>query len=286
MTPEGIYKRFTTELNRIYPPGETAAILKILMQHYAGGDSITAIPGRRRTIDENTEKLLEATLEKLMRHEPLQYVIGEAWFYGLKFFVNEHVLIPRPETEELVDEVIKYLKSDPAKTLIDIGSGSGCIPVSIKKNIPAAGIISVDVSKNALQVAQKNADENKVSIEFLQVDFLNEQQHDLLPQADIIISNPPYIPADEKNSMDKNVTMHEPALALFVPQDDPLIFYKKIKSFADGHLSPEGRIFLEVHENLAKETAAVFDEESYTTVIKKDMSGKERMLIISHSRSQ
>ena len=251
------------------------------MRHYTGEEGLLS---QDKLIDENTAKQLETVLQRLMKHEPLQYVIGEAWFYNLPFFVNENVLIPRPETEELVDEVIKYLKNAPSKTLIDIGSGSGCIPVSIKKNIHAARVISVDVSKNALQVAEKNAEANKVSVEFLQLDFLDDQQHGLLPQTDIIISNPPYIPADEKESMDKNVTMHEPALALFVPQDDPLIFYKKIKHFADEHLNPGGRIFLEVHENLAKETAAVFDHENYKTEIKKDISGKERMLLISRSR--
>ena len=208
--------------------------------------------------------------------------MGEAWFYRMKLKVNEHVLIPRPETEELVEQLITDRKSkltDPA--ILDIGTGSGCIPVAIKKNLPAAKVTSIDISKDALALAIENAALYNTHISFLQMDFLDESTWPSLPIFDIIISNPPYIPINEKEKLAKHVSDFEPHLALFVPNDSSLIFYEKIAAFGRDHLMPGGKIYLETHEDHAMETAALFLRNYPTVMIKKDMYGKERMILIS-----
>jgi release factor glutamine methyltransferase len=208
--------------------------------------------------------------------------LGEAWFYRMKIKVNEHVLIPRPETEELVEQLIKDRKSkltDPA--ILDIGTGSGCIPIAIKKNLPASKLTAIDVSKDALALAKENAALHNAHINFTELDFLDETNWHILGMFDIIISNPPYIPIHEKEKLDKNVTAFEPHLALFVPDRSPLIFYEKIATFGIGHLLPNGKIYLETHEDYAKETAALFHNNYQTVMVKKDMYGKERMIIIT-----
>ena len=281
MTLRDIYKHYTVQLKNIYPAGEAAAITEIIFEHFAGISRSQIITQDNQPAGEALVKDLETALEKLLRYTPVQYIIGYAWFCNRKFTVNEHVLIPRPETEELVLEVTAYLERSEGKRVLDIGTGSGCIPISLKLKIPAANIVSIDISGDALKVAAANAVDNKVYVEFIEMDFLNEAARKELGVFDLIISNPPYIPETENNLLDLNVVMHEPHLALFVPQNDPLVFYKKTEEFASQHLAENGRIFLEVHENFAKETAALFPEKKYNTVIKKDISGKERMLVIS-----
>jgi release factor glutamine methyltransferase len=221
-------------------------------------------------------------LNELLLHKPVQYVLGEAWFYHMKLKVNGHVLIPRPETEELVEQLIKDRKSkltDPA--ILDIGTGSGCIPIAIKKNLPASIVTGIDISKDALILAKENATLHNAHISFKQVDFLDETAWSGLGLFDIIISNPPYIPVHEKEKLGKNVTDFEPHLALFVPGNSPLVFYEKIAAFGRDHLLPNGKIYLEIHEDFAKETAALFMKNYQTVMIKKDMYGKERMLLIT-----
>ncbi len=285
MTTGAIRNKYINSLRAGFGEVESSAMTEMVLEHFAGTDRSSAFSDADKVIDPGIEKTLEEVLEKLLQHIPVQHITGYAWFYNLKFRVNEHVLIPRPETEELVHEVISYLKKCGAKKVIDIGTGSGCIPISIKKNIPAAAITSVDISESALAVAKENAATNDVDVEFMQVNFLDENETAGLPQFDIIVSNPPYIPEEEKKTMDKNVLLNEPHLALFVPQDDPLIFYKKIHAFAKDHLTDNGSIFLEVHEDLAQQTSDLFSPDSYTVLIKKDIPGKERMLIITHYRS-
>ena len=235
-----------------------------------------------KIISSAADKLIQNTLQELLLHKPIQYVLGEAWFYRMKFKVNEHVLIPRPETEELVEQLIKDRKSkltDPA--ILDIGTGSGCIPIAIKKNLPASQLTAIDVSKDALALAKENAALHNAHIHFTELNFLEETNWSSLGMFDIIISNPPYIPINEKEKLDKNVTAFEPHLALFVPDKSPLIFYEKIAAFGRDHLLPNGKIYLETHEDHAKETAALFHNIYQTVMIKKDMYGKERMIIIT-----
>ena len=281
MTFREIFSNYTTALQALYSKGEASAITHIIFNHFAGlSKSQLAVSGDKIP-DTATAAALQESLEKLLNHIPVQYITGEAWFYNLKFRVNDQVLIPRPETEELVQEVVNYLKGTQGKTILDIGTGSGCIPISIKKNVADAEIISIDISVGALQTAAENAAENNVAIDFREMNFLDEETYHSLPVFDVIISNPPYIRENDKDSLDKNVILHEPHLALFVTQNDPLLFYRKTFSFAKEHLAEKGKIFLEVHEDHAKETAAIYNEENYLTEIKKDMQGKERMVIVS-----
>ena len=218
-------------------------------------------------------------LDRLLQHEPVQYVLNEAWFCGLKFYVDKNVLIPRPETEELVEWVISDCKF-PIHTLsiLDIGSGSGCIPIALKKRLGKADVWSCDISPDALKVANQNAETLGINVNFIELNFLNETERETLPLFDIIVSNPPYIPRKDKEDMNRNVTDHEPATALFVPDNDALIFYKAIAAFGKNHLTRNGIIYTEINENLGEETAAMFQLKGYKTVIKKDMQGKDRMI--------
>jgi release factor glutamine methyltransferase len=228
------------------------------------------------------EYLLERSLNELLLHKPVQHVLGEGWFYNMKLKINEHVLIPRPETEELVEQLILDRKSkltDPA--ILDIGTGSGCIPIAIKKQLPASIVTSIDISKDALDLAKDNAAMYSTHINFIQLDFLDEKTWGSLSNFDIIISNPPYIPVHEKEKLEKHVRDFEPALALFVPDDSALIFYEKIADFGRNKLLPNGRIYLETHEDLAKQTADLFRKDYQSVNIKKDMYGKERMVLVT-----
>jgi release factor glutamine methyltransferase len=280
MTIKEIYNQYLASLKPIYGVGEAYAITNIAFEYIANTSKQDLLLRNHEILPDVIEVSLNIALNKLLTHEPIQYITNEAWFYNLKFYVNNNVLIPRPETEELVQEVINFLKTNNGKSVLDIGTGSGCIPISIKKNIPNANVMAIDVSEAALAVAKGNAITNNVEIDFKEINFLDGNNYAAFESFDVIISNPPYIPEDEKHILDKNVTAHEPHLALFVPQNDPLIFYKRILSFAENHLNINGKIFLETHENLAKETAAIFIEKNYFVEIKKDMQGKERMLLI------
>ncbi len=213
---------------------------------------------------------------RLMSATPVQYVTGYAWFMGERFKVNENVLIPRPETEELV-AWINTSVTDMYPRILDVGTGSGCIPVMLKKSIPNATLIAVDLSEDALAVARENARIHQAEINFHQADFLNERIWPLLPDMDIIVSNPPYIPLSQKDSMEKNVVDHEPHLALFVPDEDPLKFYRSILAFARQKLNPGGMIFFETHDDLAQQVA---DLGGAHAEISKDLSGKDRMVKI------
>jgi release factor glutamine methyltransferase len=282
MTIKEIYNQYLASLKPIYGVGEAYAITNIAFEYIANTSKQDLLLRNHEILPDQIVTSLNIALKKLLNHEPIQYITNEAWFYNLKFYVNRNVLIPRPETEELLQEVINFLKTNNGKSVLDIGTGSGCIPISIKKNIPNANVMAVDVSEAALAVAKENAITNNVEINFREINFLDESNYAAFESFDVIISNPPYIPEDEKHILDKNVTAHEPHLALFVPQNDPLIFYKRILSFSENHLQQNGKIFLEIHENLAKETAALFEEKNYFVEIKKDMQGKERILIIYH----
>ena len=280
MTIKELYSEFLTELKNLHETGEAAAITKIIFEHFAKVSSSDIIIHAKNEIDVDVIKLLQNALMQLKRHVPVQYITGKTWFYNLSFEVSNAVLIPRPETEELVLEAINFLKENAGKKVLDIGTGSGCIPISIKKNIANALITSIDVSRAAISVAKKNAARNNGEINFVEMDFLDERNYKDLPEFDLIISNPPYIPENEKNILDKNVTDYEPHLALFVPNNDPLIIYKKILIFAENHLKIDGKILLEVHEDFAKKTVDIFIAAKYEVEIKRDMQQKERMLLI------
>jgi release factor glutamine methyltransferase len=277
-----LYRNFLVQLQKIYSLSEATVITDWVFEKTASLKRSDILKNPEKIISPAAGELIQNTLQELLLHKPIQYVLGEAWFYHMKIKVNEHVLIPRPETEELVEQLIKDRKSkltDPA--ILDIGTGSGCIPIAIKKNLPASKLTAIDISKDALALAKENAALHNTHISFTELDFLNEGNWPALGMFDVIISNPPYIPVTEKEKLDKHVTDFEPHLALFVPEKAPLIFYEKIAVFGRDHLLPNGKIYLETHEDYAKETAALFHNNYQTVMIKKDIYGKERMIIIT-----
>ena len=280
MTIKELYRNFLLHLQEIYPLSEATVIADRVFEAKAGIKRTDLVKDASRQLDNKAIEQLNDCLTQLQLHKPLQYVLGEAWFYHLKFKVNEQVLIPRPETEELVELVISDRRSfltDPA--ILDIGTGSGCIPIAIKKNLPASVVSAIDVSGPALKLAKENARLHKTDINFLQMDFLDEVQWEQLVSFDIIISNPPYIPENEKDQLAKNVVDHEPHGALFVPNNDPLIFYEKIAAFGKAHLNANGKIYMESHSSFAGEVAALFQKNYSLVQIKNDLFGKERMVI-------
>ena len=282
MTIKDLYRNFLVQLQKIYSLSEATAITDWVFEKTASLKRTDILKNPQKEITVKADNLIQEALQELLLHKPVQYVLGEAWFYNMKLKVNEHVLIPRPETEELVEQLIKDRKSkltDPA--ILDIGTGSGCIPIAIKKNLPASKVTSIDISEKAIALAKENAALYNASISFAQIDFLDESTWPSLPFFDIIISNPPYIPINEKEKLGKNVTDFEPHLALFVPNHSPLVFYQKIAAFGREHLLPGGKIYVETHEDHAKETAALFTDKYETVMIKKDMYGKERMIFVT-----
>ena len=267
------------QLSGVYENSEAENISDWVLEHITGKKRTDRIINKEDTLTPQQVLQLKQYLDRLLQHEPVQYVLNEAWFCGLKFYVDKNVLIPRPETEELVEWVISDCKF-PIHTLsiLDIGSGSGCIPIALKKRLGKADVWSCDISPDALKVANQNAETLGINVNFIELNFLNEPERETLPLFDIIVSNPPYIPRKDKEDMNRNVTDHEPATALFVPDNDALIFYKAIAAFGKNHLTRNGIIYMEINENLGEETAAMFQLKGYKTVIKKDMQGKDRMI--------
>jgi release factor glutamine methyltransferase len=267
------------KLRTIYPEGEASQITDWAMENLTGSKKAERMLYKNAAITQKEESQLKEFTERLMQHEPVQYVLNESWFYGLKFYVDKNVLIPRPETEELVEWVISNCKFPIDKlSILDIGTGSGCIPIALKRKLRKADVWSCDISEAALQVAKKNAETLGADVNFLLVDFLTNEKTNQLPSFDIIISNPPYIPEKDKEQMQPNVLKHEPHTALFVPDNDALIFYKAIAEFGKDHLNPGGVMYLEMHENMGEEVCDLFNSKGYKTELKKDMQAKERML--------
>ena len=283
MTAAQFYSLFLEKLISIYDQREAENITTWVLENNTGLKK-WEIRKSEAALSENTTLQLQKYLEELLRYKPVQYVLHEAWFYRMKFFVNEHVLIPRPETEELVSLIANDVKNMPHSLasesfkIIDIGTGSGCIAISLRKELPNDYITAFDISEQALAVAKTNANNLNASLDFLCLDFLNEDEWYSLSKYDVIVSNPPYIPGKETNTMEKNVTDFEPSIALFVPDNDPLIFYKAIYKFAQSHLNNAGRIYLEVNENYADKVLDIFTENNFRSEIIKDIYGKERMI--------
>ena len=267
------------QLRTIYQEGEASQITDWVMEYLTGSKKAERMLYKNSAITNEEEALLHQYTERLMQHEPVQYILNESWFAGMKFYVDKNVLIPRPETEELVEWVITDNKSSPANLkILDIGTGSGCIPITLKKRIRNAVVWSCDVSNDALGVARKNAVTSGTDINFIQLDFLDKQTWNKLPSFDIIVSNPPYVPEKDAAQMQTNVLKYEPAMALFVPDNDPLVFYKAIAEFGKIHLNKNGNIYLEIYENPGEATTKLFQENGFSTEMKKDIQGKDRMI--------
>jgi release factor glutamine methyltransferase len=279
MTTTQFETEFKNELKSIYDDREASNITDWVFEHVTGLQKWQ----RRNSQDILSGTLknqLEKYLEELLQSKPVQYVLNEAWFYKRKYYVNEDVLIPRPETEELVEWIMQDSTAIQKNKIqiIDIGTGSGCIPVTLKLELPNTVVDAIDMSEKALLVAKKNADELKIGINFFQINFLQNTEWDWLNKYDIIVSNPPYIPISEKKELSKNVAGFEPEIALFVKDNEPFIFYQQIADFAQLHLNTDGKIYVEVHEAYANDVKKIFETAGFTAIIKKDIYGKERMI--------
>lgn len=273
-----IKKVFHTELDAIYGKEEVSSFFYLLIEHYLGLERFILAVQPELIITKEKESPLFEALSKLKLQVPIQYIIGKTHFMDLDFVVNKNVLIPRPETEELVRWVLddfSTVKSD--LKILDIGTGSGCIAVSLAKNLPKAKVYAIDVSEEALMVAKETAKLNGVEIYFINADIL--EVNDLDDKFDIIISNPPYVRMLEKQEMKNNVLDNEPELALFVADDNPLIFYKKIIELAAKNLIDKGVLYFEINQYLGKETQSLLEATNFSEIeLRKDFFGNDRML--------
>ena len=265
------------QLSNVYDALELNSIVNILIEEVTGWDALHQNIHKNDALEQSHTDQLTQYVEKLLTGKPLQYIIGKAWFMGKAFMVNEAVLIPRPETEELVEWIVEYAQIiNKPLSILDIGTGSGCIPISLKQAIPNASITAIDISKEALAVAQQNATAHNTNIEWIELDIL--QTKHLKDQYDIIVSNPPYIPLREKPNMQSQVIDHEPAIALFVPDQYPLIFYSKIAHIGKSALKPNGQLFFEIHYDQGEAILALLNEMGYHAELRQDIYGKDRMV--------
>ena len=273
------FKRyFKSELSELYTEAESAQLYSIFLYEKTGFDRFQQRRFAHQELLISDEEELKEIIEELKTGKPYQQILGHTEFYGKKFFVDENVLIPRPETEELVELAkieIQNLKSKIQNLkLLDIGTGSGIIPITLKKHFKNAEISAMDISEKALEIAKKNADFHKTEINFIQKDYLNTE---LTEKYDIIISNPPYIGIEENIEIEDSVKGFEPNIALFSPTSDALIFYKKIAKDGEKYLNENGMIFLEINQKLGKETLELFQNFSESQLIK-DLSGNDRFV--------
>lgn len=266
---------FNDLVNRIsLDDEERKAVAYIVMDHFFGLSKTDIAAGKSV---KGEIKDLDDVVRRINQHEPVQYVIGEAEFYGRKFRVNSSVLIPRPETEELVRTVLSLARKKTSLRILDIGTGSGCIPITLALELRHASVFAIDVSDRALQTATENARALNAAVNFRRIDFLYEGLHE--EPFDIIVSNPPYIAASEKSSMSSNVVDYEPHLALFVPDDDPLIFYRAIATKSGTMLKQGGKVAVEINERLGAEVVRLFSEAGFGEVkLIRDISGKDRII--------
>lgn len=265
-----------TELHDIYPVNEIESFYHILTEYKLGLSRVEKALNPNMEIKSDAKIFFENAISLLKTEKPIQYIIEETEFYGLKFHVNKNVLIPRPETEELVSWVLENANPDKELSILDIGTGSGCIAISIAKNLPKAKITAIDFSKTALKTAKINATKNKVSVSFLEQNILTVEN--LHQQFDIIISNPPYVRELEKKEINKNVLSYEPHSALFVDDNNALIFYKKIATLAKQSLKPNGTLYFEINQYLGEETMKMLSENGFSkNELKKDIFGNDRM---------
>ncbi len=272
----GLYRQTAQKLEKVYGTREAQSLSFLLLENLYGLTRAELLAGKTIAAEEKTH-LLESYIERLNRSEPIQYILGETEFYGYRFMVTPSVLIPRPETEELVHLILSENKHLRPLSILDIGTGSGCIAITLKKSLPGATVYALDVSKAALDTAEKNATMNEAKVEFIESDILSPEQE--IPQTTIIVSNPPYVTQAEKPLMHENVLAHEPSLALFVEDHDPLLFYRTITDIAKKYLLPKGKLYFEINEQFGKETAALLTNAGFDKVaVLKDLRGKDRMV--------
>ena len=298
MTLKDLANKFKLDLSTIYDEEEAHALFLITLEHvlkYGRGNYLLK---KEEVISTESLNKLDTILTTLQTGKPIQYITGSTKFYGLPFKVNPSVLIPRPETEELVEWIIEEVKSyeltvtnnkfvnrqSSIKYILDIGTGSGCIAIALKKNLPDVTVYAVDIARDSLEIAKQNAELNKVDVEFIQDDILypraiESQISPHTPHISIIVSNPPYITENEKSGMHENVLANEPHSALFVSNENPLIFYEAITDFALKNLTKNGLLFFEINEYLGKQTIDLLKCKGFINIeLRKDMHGKDRMI--------
>lgn len=273
---ETLLEYLKKNLTTIYTAREAENIAKIVLED--GFNSI-APTLTWNDLGHSNQALLQQITKQLRQGIPWQYVLGQADFYGYKFGVNPATLIPRIETEELVHWVIQEHKQQ-AVSILDIGTGSGCIAITLKKELPNSEIMAVDVSTAALEQTQKNTQQNNTTIQTRQLDILKEEIWQQMPVFDVIVSNPPYIPPSEKELVPKHVLNHEPALALFVEEENPLLFYTKIAKFGEQHLKKGGSLYFEINEHFGQEVVKLLEQSGayHQVMLKADFQGRERMV--------
>ncbi len=280
---------FHQELDSIYGKDEVDSFFYILTDEYLKMSRLALSLQPNFIITKDEEQPIFEALSKLKLEQPIQYILGETEFYGLNFQVNGGTLIPRPETEELVDWIVsdKLYNKIPIN-ILDIGTGTGCIAVSLAKNIPNAKVIALDISQDALLVARQNAKLNNVEVKMIQMNILDYDcwnSHFEGLKFDIIVSNPPYVRNLEKSAMNNNVLLHEPSLALFVADDNPLVFYKAIAEFASQYLRESGELYFEINQYLGTEMIQLLNQFNFRNIqIKKDMFDNDRMLKANYIR--
>ena len=268
---------FKSQLEGNFPPEEVLTFFFRLCESYLNIKRVEIPLNLKRNLADEERSLFDGALHQLEKFVPIQYILGETEFYGLHFKVGPGVLIPRPETEELVDLIIKQAPIGEI-SILDIGTGSGCIAVSLAKFLPQAKVTALDISKDALAIARQNAAQNRVEVSYVEKDILTT---DTLHQYfDIIVSNPPYVLNTEKQKMQPNVLEYEPHTALFVPDNDPLLFYRKIAQLAQKHLNPNGKLYFEINETFGNETVELLESLGFKNVLlKKDFFGKDRVVV-------
>lgn len=269
-------QQFTQGLTPIYDAQEAQSLFLIALEHIEAKTRLDYVMNPDLQVTNLT--LWMQTLEKLLQSVPIQYVFNKAYFYGLTFKVTPDTLIPRSETEELVEWILdSIVDKNQTINILDIGTGSGCIGITLAKNLPKAKVTLMDISSDALQVAKDNARDNQVEVEFIQKDVLSLQA--LEHPFDIIVSNPPYVRDLEKQEIHNNVLQHEPHLALFVSDQDPLVFYRKIAQLANDNLKPKGMLFYEINQYLPQQTKDLFNELDFENIqLRKDLKKNFRML--------
>jgi release factor glutamine methyltransferase len=286
MTFEAAQRSLATALDGLYENREAATIAGMVMEFITGKSKMDRWLQKNELLSIEDLKRLEKYSKELLTGKPVQYVLGEAWFAGMCLAVNEHTLIPRPETEELVNLCANWATTNKIHhaplQILEVGTGSGCIAIALLKNLPNAQITAVDISNEAIKVASANAIANNTAITFITLDFLDETTWLGLGSYDIIISNPPYIADNEKESMAGHVLDFEPHTALFVTNNNPLIFYTALANFGKKYLHKDGAVFVEINQALGLQTQDVFEQNNYNTLLKKDLFDNDRMIVATH----
>jgi release factor glutamine methyltransferase len=276
--------RIRETLSGLYSHTEAVSLSRLIIEHVSGIPLPTLLSDKSKKITPVQEELIEKIVQRLLLMEPIQYIIGETEFFGMTFAVNNHVLIPRPETEELVELIISENKNSAIR-ILDIGTGSGCIAIALKKNLPDSVMEAWDFSAEALETAKLNAYNNKVDVNFYPIDIFQE-----IPKRehfDAIVSNPPYVLESEKGQMSKNVLDYEPHSALFVPDKNPLVFYERIADIGTSLLSTNGKLYFEINRAKSAETISLLEGKGYSGIrLLRDISGNDRIIKAEYSKLQ